>query len=417
MVAASLPATLYPSWSDVSYVPSGFTATPNQKCNIYRGLGPRRRKPTLIVCNMTGWNTTARATAFSATGGTYTGTGSILTFSALPYLLLLADWNVVSMTATITNDLAADGTALLGKGLFRKDTDTDGAGTALFSYGSFAEKDVMWVAQFLRRNFDTYGVDHDIIGSIGLSAGGSASLWATLAQDYGGNTGFHKTESTRPNFAMAITPQMLYPTIDATSSALLAGMHFPKETGVAANDWNTVAVAYSGAAGTDASNNGADFSRLEFASPLRIAWDPTVTGATNIQAMNRTVPLWLYSNAAVPSTWDGTTNPTFSDDPTDAPWTVGNYTGRYGDLGVGNDPFHNAVHLYLFKELALANGMAWATQGGLSCLTVASAAKAASTWGATKPRQDVVLDGINVGVDSPITQHQYEWLRALERRL
>lgn len=412
----TLPTTFSPVLTGQSYAPTGTTPNTRQYGNYFRGSGKRPvdGRPVLLHCGMVGWATSSRATQFTALGSNVAD-GSTLQTDGLPWLALRAGWDVFSIACTVTNQVDAAGAVISGKGLYRREADTDGGVVNLFQTKSFPEKDLCWATQYLRNHALTLGCNPDLIVAKGASA--APVLWPTLNQDYAGSTGFHTGGSTRPTAAIALAPQALFPLIGSTQSAVFTN-HFPRETGTPATDWQNVALAYTGAAGFDASNNGTDWTRAERASAVRYAWDPAISGAEDINALNATVPLYLYAGVAVPTSAPFAADPPFSVTPAAVNWLATNYSPLYGGLDIaGEDPFHSSTHIYAFKEIAAANGMLWSGSGSVSRLVVAAIAKETASWGAAKPRADLVIDGLDKSGYGPHAQDQLEWMLALARRL
>jgi len=411
------PERFYPWQSGLSYVPSGFTPHPRQYGNFFTGAGPKPRdgRPCLLHCDLGGWSVSNRAGYFSATGSDATASSS-LHKDGLPWRAIQRGWSVFSVAATVTAQVDSAGAVISGKGLFRKASDTDGAGTNLFQTKSFPEKDMCWATQYLRKNAATLGINPDLIVAKGTSAGADAVAWATFSPNFSDTTGFHSGWKSRPNAVIVLNPQALFPLIGETGvpgeGSTAFTMHFPRETGSAAADWNTAAAAYSGAAGFDASNGGTDFSRLEDASILKVAW------GSSINALNKLVPTYLYGVTLVPTSAPFGADPVFSTTPTAANWSDANYTSRYGGLDLtAEDPFHNSAHVYAWKEIAeKGNGMLFGSKGGVSRLVVHPTCAPTSSWGATKVKPDSFA-GTDQSAFSAETEDQLEFLEGVVRRL
>lgn len=289
-----MPGGLTPDFAFQVYTPSTATHS-GQVLHVFRPdallWGPVC--PVVMFVNNSGFTSTSLQT--SILNGT------------LGHLsrLLRAGWCVVSLQTTITNNPTTPGGATIigGRGLLMRPDN------AAYGTNAFLEKDVQLAVQYLRRNAARFGINPDAIFTDGRSGGAQGALWATIAPNCAGATGFFSGPSTRPTGCIirAFTGAWWRAATLASSFDLAVAVHHPYAS-----------AASTGGTWTEASKRLSKTGAFTYA----IAGDSvSVTGGTGATVAIYTIESVPSANVAVLTTSIGVG----ADGQTDIAFTAGSF--------------------------------------------------------------------------------------------
>lgn len=392
-----MPGGLTPDFASQVYTP-GTAAHNGQILNVFRPdvlmWGPVC--PCILVVNNSGFTSTAIQTVINSSS-----TGHL-------YRLLRAGWVIVSMKTTITNQPTVEGgsTIIGGRGLVMRPNN------AAYGTNAFLEKDVQLAIQFLRRNSARFGINPNAIFTDGRSGGAQGALWAQLAPNCAGSTGFWAGPSTRPNGCIIRAFAGAWWQASSLGSAY--------DTAAAAHHYNdatdTDLTTSAGLSVATTLNTATEVSAAQLigTSPMSVGFNTTqtwydsaiTTRQTAIRTTNAEIKLYSYAaeNSAAPLVGTAAID--------DGSNTA--YTGSYstGFMTVVHDPWNS----YVLREALLEIGVEFSDNFTDSRFVATEIldeyAQDTLTGGSTTAADAAITEELSTDPDDPLQLDIFQWAQA-----